>query len=66
MAESEKNPLLLIADDDPELTGILLKRLQDLDCDIITASDGIKALGMIEEPRPEVVILAVMMPRKNG
>jgi CheY-like chemotaxis protein len=64
--DRREKPLLLIADDDPELMGILLKRLQDIECDIITAPDGIKALEGIREQRPDVVILDVMMPRKNG
>ena len=66
MVNAQQPPLLLIADDDPELMGILLKRLQELDCDIITASDGVKALDLIGQKRPDVVILDVMMPRKNG
>jgi DNA-binding response OmpR family regulator len=66
MAENRENPLLLIADDDPELMGILLKRLQNLNCEIITAPDGIKTLELIKEKRPDLVILDVMMPRKNG
>ena len=66
MGEARNNPLLLIADDDPELTGILLKRLQDLNCEIITAPNGDKALEIIQEKRPDVVILDVMMPQKNG
>ncbi len=66
MNDTREKPLLLIADDDPELTGILLKRLQNLECDIITASDGVKALELINEQHPDVVILDVMMPQKNG
>jgi DNA-binding response OmpR family regulator len=64
--ENRERPLLLIADDDPELMGILLKRLQTLDCDIITASNGVEAVEQIKDQRPNVVILDVMMPRKNG
>ncbi len=66
MADDREKPLLLIADDDPELVGILLKRLQNLECDIITAADGITALKQVNEERPDIVILDVMMPRKNG
>ncbi|MCP4680570.1 MAG: response regulator [Deltaproteobacteria bacterium] len=66
MTNTREKPLLLIADDDPELTGILLKRLQSIECDIITATDGEKALEQVHEQRPDVVILDVMMPRKNG
>lgn len=66
MAEKRDKPLLLIADDDPELMGILIKRLQALESEIITATDGAKALELIREKRPDVVILDVMMPKKNG
>lgn len=66
MAENRDKPLLLIADDDPELMGILIKRLQALESEIITATDGAKALELIREKRPDVVILDVMMPKKNG
>ncbi|MDJ0761859.1 MAG: response regulator [Myxococcota bacterium] len=66
MAQTRQQPLLLIADDDPELMGILVKRLQNLDCDIITATNGITALEKIHRERPDVVILDVMMPQKNG
>ena len=62
-----KKPLLLIADDDAELMGIILKRLQQLDeYEVITASDGESAVQLIRESRPDAVILDVMMPKKNG
>ncbi len=66
MTDNKKRPLLLIADDDPELIGILLKRLQVLECEIITASNGVDALDLVKEKRPDAVILDVMMPRMNG
>ena len=66
MTDNKKRPLLLIADDDPELIGILLKRLQVLECEIITASNGADALDLVKEKRPDAVILDVMMPRMNG
>ena len=65
--EQRDKPLLLIADDDPELMGILIKRLQQSeDYEFITASDGERALEMIRDEKPDAVILDVMMPRKNG
>ena len=66
MTTNKEKPLLLIADDDPELIGMLLKRLQVLECEIITASNGADALDMVKEKRPDAVILDVMMPRMNG
>ncbi len=68
MAEPPRNkPLLLIADDDPELMGILLKRLQQTDeYEFLTATNGVRAVEMIRAKRPDAVILDVMMPKKNG
>lgn len=66
MEQTRERPRLLIADDDPELVGILLKRLGELNCEITTAPDGEQALKEIRDLRPDVVILDVMMPRKNG
>jgi DNA-binding response OmpR family regulator len=66
MNDVRTKPLLLIADDDPELVGILLKRLQVLECDIVTASDGAEALSIARDKKPDAVILDVMMPQMNG
>jgi DNA-binding response OmpR family regulator len=62
----KRRQLLLLADDDPELIGILVKRLQVLECDIVTASNGAEALALVKEKRPDAVILDVMMPQMNG
>jgi DNA-binding response OmpR family regulator len=61
-----QKPLLLLADDDPELLGILRKRLSVLECDIITASNGLDALNTAEKEQPDAVVLDVMMPKMNG
>lgn len=66
MSDSAPKQKILLADDDPELVGILIKRLQSLDCDITTASDGVEALEKTRSVRPKVVVLDVMMPRMNG
>ena len=57
---------ILLADDDPELVSILVKRLGSLQTTILTASDGVEALSIIRNQHPDVVVLDVMMPKKNG
>ena len=66
MSKGRETPLLLMADDDPELIGILIKRLQVLDCEIISATDGAQAWDLIKERKPDAVLLDVMMPQMNG
>lgn len=64
--ENRDKPLLLLADDDPELIGILTRRLGVLECTIITANNGADALKLIRSERPDAVVLDVMMPQMNG
>ena len=66
MGQTDNTPKILLADDDPELVGILVKRLQTLEAQIITASHGIEAIEAIRAERPDVVVLDVMMPKMNG
>ncbi|MBN2342752.1 MAG: response regulator [Deltaproteobacteria bacterium] len=64
--ENREKPLLLLADDDPELIGILTRRLGVLECSIITANNGADALKLIQREEPDAVVLDVMMPQMNG
>lgn len=59
-------PLILLADDDPEIRRLLTTFFEDQDCDLIEASDGALALENIILHRPNLVILDVMMPELNG
>jgi len=59
-------PLILLADDDPEIRRLLTTFFEDQDCDLIEAEDGAVALESIILHRPNLVILDVMMPELNG
>jgi DNA-binding response OmpR family regulator len=63
---SGKKPTLLIADDDPEILTMLSLRLGKKGYDVIEAADGIQTLRQAREKKPDLVILDVMMPGKNG
>ncbi len=63
---SEHKPLILIADDDPDLRQLLHLQLETMDCDLIEANDGAKTLELILTEHPELVILDVMMPELTG
>ena len=63
---SSRKPLLLIADDDPEILSMLSLRLSKKGYEVAEAVDGVQTLRLARERKPDVVILDVMMPRKNG
>src|SRR3954453_3183151 len=58
----------LVVDDDPHILEALTVslQLQWPDAEIISAGDGEAGLAAFTEHRPDVVVLDVMMPRKNG
>ncbi|MGH9456816.1 MAG: EAL domain-containing protein [Thermoanaerobaculia bacterium] len=57
---------VLIADDDPNVIELLRFYLRPLEADILTATDGEQALALAQEHLPQVVLLDVLMPKKNG
>jgi DNA-binding response OmpR family regulator len=66
MAASVKKHRILIADDDPELLSMLSLRYAKHGYDVIEAQDGLQTLEKAKTERPDLIILDVMMPGKNG
>ena len=62
-------PKILIDDDEPHIRLLLEQTLEDFEeagVEIITADNGLDALDVIRNERPELVYLDVMMPGMNG
>lgn len=60
---------LLIVDDEPHIRLLLeqtLEELEDHDIEIFTATNGLEALETIQQEKPNLVFLDVMMPKMNG
>lgn len=57
---------VLIVDDDPDLVEAVAMNLESRGFSIGKAYDGIEAWESIKAKRPDLVVLDVMMPRKNG
>jgi DNA-binding response OmpR family regulator len=66
MAKAQPQKSILVVDDDPEILGMLQLRLEHRGYKVTTASDGKEALTMAKRSRPDLMILDVMMPAKNG
>lgn len=57
---------VLIVDDDPGVRETLRMQLRDLGYEVWTAEDGQAAIESLKRRKPDLVILDVIMPRKNG
>jgi len=62
---SEKQ-LVLVVDDDPDLVESVSMKLESENFNVAKAYDGVEAWDKIKGERPDLIILDVMMPRKNG
>lgn len=57
---------ILIADDESDCLEVISKRLQLEGYQILTATDGQEALDKIYKENPDIIILDILMPKKNG
>ena len=57
---------ILVVDDDPDLVESVTMKLESKNFRVTKAYDGIEAWEKIKEDRPDLIILDVMMPRKDG
>lgn len=65
-ALTKKKPLILIVDDLPENRQVLAGYLHGMGFDIMAATDGDQALAMVEEGKPDLVLLDIIMPVMDG
>ena len=61
-----KGKKILIADDEPDILEIIQYNLSKEGYDVVTAKDGDEAVGKAKMTRPDLIILDIMMPKKNG
>ena len=66
MPQAEEKPTILLVDDDAANLLYIQALLEPYGYTIAVARDGVEALERIGVIRPDVVLLDVMMPRKNG
>jgi len=57
---------ILVADDSPNIREILKLSLETDGYTVVLAEDGDQALAMVEQEKPDLVIMDIMMPRVNG
>jgi DNA-binding response OmpR family regulator len=57
---------VLVVDDDPDLVETVAMMLESKGCEVGRAYDGVEGEESIKERAPDLVILDIMMPRKDG
>jgi signal transduction histidine kinase/CheY-like chemotaxis protein/purine-cytosine permease-like protein len=57
---------ILISDDDPVHRALICELLEPLGFGVIAAPDGVACLALVDEHRPNLVLLDVSMPGLNG
>ncbi len=57
---------ILIADDEPDILEIIQFNLQTEGYEVFTAKNGDEALEQAKKYQPDLIILDIMMPGKNG
>ena len=57
---------ILIADDEPNIVISLEFLLKREGYEVVVATNGAAALASVREQRPDLAILDVMMPQRNG
>jgi CheY-like chemotaxis protein len=61
-----RHPLVLIVDYDPRNIAALRELLTSNGYFVETATDGMAAIGVFMETRPDIVLLEAMIPKKHG
>jgi two-component system OmpR family response regulator len=66
LGEREMKRKILVVDDDEKLLEILEIYLKKDGYSVITATDGVEALRLFREHRPDLIVLDLMLPRIKG
>ena len=57
---------ILVVDDSPTALRLTSELLSENGFDVITASDGVEALEVAGRDHPNLIVLDIILPRKNG
>jgi DNA-binding response OmpR family regulator len=64
--DASEQPVILAADDDPDILELVTFRLERSGYTVVQARDGEEALRLALERTPDLAVLDVMMPKLDG
>ena len=65
-AAADGRATVLVVDDDPTVRSLLAKTLEKEGYRVISARNGVEALALAREHRPQAITLDVLMPQMDG
>ena len=66
IASDPSKSTILVVDDNPQNLELLQAYLEDLQCKVISAVDGIEGMEAVARDNPDLILLDIMMPRMSG
>jgi DNA-binding response OmpR family regulator len=57
---------ILVVDDEPKIVDICRDYLQAAGYEVIQTGDGLRVMAMVQQERPDLVVLDLMLPGMNG
>lgn len=66
VVETNQQKRIVVVDDSPTSRKFVSDTLEASGFEVITAEDGEAATGLISEVIPDVVVLDIILPKKNG
>jgi two-component system alkaline phosphatase synthesis response regulator PhoP len=64
--QQDKLPTILVVDDNQQNLELIQAYLEDVECETVSARDGVEALNLVGKRKPDLVLLDVMMPKMSG
>jgi DNA-binding response OmpR family regulator len=65
-AGEPEQPVVLVAEDEPDLMSLVKHALEEAGYEVLTASDGAEALRIALDRTPDVAVLDIRMPKLSG
>ena len=59
-------PRILVVDDNAQNVELLVEYLKTIECEVQTAADGLEALEVVGQFKPDLILLDIMMPKMSG
>jgi DNA-binding response OmpR family regulator len=65
MSENKK-PIILVVEDDPFISNVHKRKLSKEEFEVSLASNGQEAIDFVKKRKPDIILLDLIMPVKDG